>query len=36
MPKKKSYPNLLNKAKRQSIAAFLEKGKWKIGKEGSV
>jgi Fic family protein len=27
-----SYPNLLNKAKRQSIEAFLEKGKWKIGK----
>ncbi len=26
-----SYPNLLNKAKRQSIPAFLEKGKWKIG-----
>ena len=29
---KLSYPNLLNKAKRQSIEAFLEKGKWKIGK----
>ncbi len=28
---KLSYPNLLNKAKRQSIPAFLEKGKWKIG-----
>ncbi len=26
-----SYPNLLNKAKRQSIPAFLEKEKWKIG-----
>ncbi len=28
---KLSYPNLLNKAKRQSIEVFLEKGKWKIG-----
>ncbi|MBN2478776.1 MAG: Fic family protein [Parachlamydiales bacterium] len=25
-----SYPNLINKAKRQTIEAFLEKGKWKI------
>ncbi|SMN00306.1 Huntingtin interacting protein E-like protein [uncultured Candidatus Thioglobus sp.] len=28
---KKSYSNLLNKANRQTIAAFLEKGVWKIG-----
>lgn len=28
--KKLSYPNLLNKAKRQTIEAFLEKGEWKI------
>jgi len=28
-----SHPNLLNKAKRQTIEAFLEKGKWKIGIE---
>ena len=28
--KKLSYPNLINKAKRQTIEAFLEKGKWKI------
>ena len=28
---KLSYTNLLNKAKRQSIEAFLEKGIWKIG-----
>lgn len=28
---KLSHSNLLNKAKRQSISAFLEKGKWKIG-----
>lgn len=28
---KLSYPNLLNKAKRQTIEAFLEKGVWKIG-----
>jgi len=27
-----SHSNLLNKAKRQSIEAFLEKGVWKIGK----
>ena len=26
-----SHSNLLNKAKRQSIEAFLEKGVWKIG-----
>lgn len=26
-----SYPNLLNKANRQTIEAFLEKGMWKIG-----
>lgn len=29
--KKLSYPNLLNKAKRQTIEAFLERGSWKIG-----
>ncbi len=29
--KKISYPNVINKAKRQTIEAFLEKGKWKIG-----
>ncbi|KKM61918.1 hypothetical protein LCGC14_1526960, partial [marine sediment metagenome] len=28
--KKLSYSNLINKAKRQTIEAFLEKGKWKI------
>ena len=28
---KKSHPNLINKAKRQTIEAFMEKGKWKIG-----
>jgi len=28
---KLSYPNLLNKAKRQTIEAFWEKGVWKIG-----
>jgi Fic family protein len=28
---KLSYSNLLNKASRQTIAAFLEKGIWKIG-----
>ncbi len=27
-----SHSNLLNKAKRQTIEAFFEKGKWKIGK----
>lgn len=26
-----SHPNLLNKAKRQTIEAFIEKGEWKIG-----
>jgi Fic family protein len=26
-----SHPNLINKAKRQTIEAFLEKGVWKIG-----
>jgi hypothetical protein len=26
-----SHSNLINKAKRQTIEAFLEKGKWKIG-----
>ncbi|CAC9601828.1 hypothetical protein [uncultured Gammaproteobacteria bacterium] len=26
-----SHANLINKAKRQTIAAFSEKGKWKIG-----
>ena len=29
-----SHSNLINKATRQTIAAFLEKGKWKIGKTG--
>lgn len=29
--KKLSHPNLINKAKRQTIEAFLEKGVWKIG-----
>jgi len=29
--KKFSYTNLINKAKRQTIEAFLEKGEWKIG-----
>jgi Fic family protein len=28
---KLSYPNMINKAKRQTIPAFLEKGVWKIG-----
>ncbi len=28
---KLSYPNLINKAKRQTIEAFLERGTWKIG-----
>lgn len=28
---KLSHPNLINKAKRQTIEAFLEKGVWKIG-----
>jgi len=28
--KKLSYPNLINKAKRQTIEAFFEKGDWKI------
>jgi len=31
---KTSYSNLLNKAKRQTIPAFLEKGVWKIGVDG--
>ncbi|CAC9450488.1 hypothetical protein BSPLISOX_1256, partial [uncultured Gammaproteobacteria bacterium] len=26
-----SHSNLINKAKRQTIEAFSEKGKWKIG-----
>ena len=26
-----SHPNAINKAKRQTIEAFLEKGVWKIG-----
>ena len=30
---KLSHPNLINKAKRQTIAAFREKGIWKIGVE---
>jgi len=29
---KQVHANLINKAKRQTIAAFLEKGTWKIGK----
>jgi hypothetical protein len=29
--KRQSHANLLNKAKRQTIEAFFEKGKWKIG-----
>lgn len=29
--KRLSYSNLINKAKRQTIEAFLEKGEWKIG-----
>ncbi len=29
--KKISHSNLINKAKRQTIEAFLEKGSWKIG-----
>jgi len=28
---KTSYSNLINKASRQTIEAFLEKGIWKIG-----
>jgi len=28
---KTSHSNLINKAKRQTIEAFLEKGIWKIG-----
>lgn len=28
--KKLYYPNLINKAKRQTIEAFLGKGEWKI------
>ena len=28
---KLSYPNLINKAKRQTIEAFLERGSWKMG-----
>ncbi|MFZ1075103.1 MAG: Fic family protein [Minisyncoccia bacterium] len=31
--KKLSHPNLINKATRQTIEAFLEKGVWKIGVE---
>ena len=30
---KLSHPNLINKAKRQTISAFMEKGVWKIGVE---
>ena len=29
-----SHPNLINKAKRQTIEAFLERGQWKIGIPG--
>lgn len=28
---KQSHPNLINKAHRQTISAFIEKGEWKIG-----
>lgn len=28
---KQSHPNLINKAHRQTISAFMEKGEWKIG-----
>lgn len=31
-----SHSNLLNKARRQTIEAFLEKGKWKIGVESGA
>ncbi|MBP9842499.1 MAG: Fic family protein [Candidatus Pacebacteria bacterium] len=31
MLKKTSYTNLINKAQRQTIEAFIEKGTWKIG-----
>jgi hypothetical protein len=30
-----SHSNLINKAKRQTIEAFLEKGKWKIVDENN-
>ena len=33
---KLSHSNLINKAKRQSIEAFFEKGIWKIGATPSV
>jgi hypothetical protein len=29
--KRLSHSNLINKAKRQTIEAFMEKGVWKIG-----
>jgi hypothetical protein len=31
---KQSHPNLINKAHRQTIEAFMEKGVWKIGTYG--
>jgi hypothetical protein len=30
-PSRITHSNLINKAKRQTIEAFSEKGKWKIG-----
>lgn len=33
---KLSHPNLINKANRQTIEAFLEKGVWKIGKDATI
>ncbi|MFM2374239.1 MAG: hypothetical protein RLZZ234_234, partial [Candidatus Parcubacteria bacterium] len=30
-----SHPNLINKANRQTIEAFMENGVWKIGVEYS-
>jgi hypothetical protein len=34
--KKISHPNLINKAHRQTIEAFLEKGVWKIGISNAI
>jgi hypothetical protein len=33
---KLSHPNLINKAKRQTIPAFMERGVWMIGDEGDL
>ncbi len=33
---KLSHANLINKAKRQTIEAFLEKGIWKIGLDNKI